>query len=204
MQLTAVFESWHIGDGNYPPLSRGDLVRLSFEMEVEKKVTPTNDETGLVHLGGAEYNGTAVVLRGYERDHMALVVFEAGAFRFYSQSDAVRKLKAGQRVRLGGTLLLDHYSWVEYWNEYENPPNLFYTLRVSAIRKVPIPERFVSRHDKGKAHPTRVALADCENVQELETMEGQPFDEEFYIIDFDDRGVANERVPLTFSSAPAA
>lgn len=33
MQVTAIFESWHIGDGNDPPLTRGALVRLSFELE---------------------------------------------------------------------------------------------------------------------------------------------------------------------------
>ena len=36
MNLTACFESWHIGDGNSPPLSRGDLVSLSFEVWAEE------------------------------------------------------------------------------------------------------------------------------------------------------------------------
>src|SRR5438128_12297366 len=29
MKLTAVFEHWHLGDGNYPALAVGDEVRLS-------------------------------------------------------------------------------------------------------------------------------------------------------------------------------
>ncbi|HWS53171.1 MAG TPA: hypothetical protein VN228_03560 [Pyrinomonadaceae bacterium] len=33
MNLTAIFESWHVGDGNYPPLRKGQLVNLSFELE---------------------------------------------------------------------------------------------------------------------------------------------------------------------------
>jgi hypothetical protein len=33
MRLIAVFESWHIGDGNYPPFDKDQQVRLSFELD---------------------------------------------------------------------------------------------------------------------------------------------------------------------------
>jgi hypothetical protein len=32
MQITVVFEHWHLGDGNYPACSVGDEARLSFEL----------------------------------------------------------------------------------------------------------------------------------------------------------------------------
>jgi hypothetical protein len=63
MQVTAIYESWHIEDGNYPPLSRGELVRLSFELE-RTSLTPHRapPERRLEHLGDAEYRGFAQVL----------------------------------------------------------------------------------------------------------------------------------------------
>ena len=33
MDIVAVFQTWHIGDGNYPPLEKEQLVNLSFELE---------------------------------------------------------------------------------------------------------------------------------------------------------------------------
>ena len=46
---------------------------------------------------------------------------------------------------LAGTLLLDHYIdhylQVEYLDTYPDPPDLFYSLRVTRIRKVAVPER---------------------------------------------------------------
>ena len=61
-----------------------------------------------------------------------------------------------------------------------------------------MPDRFVSRHDKGKSLPTRVGPADFEHVEEQAPMEGQPFDKEFDVIDFDSTGVEGTGVPLTF------
>ena len=34
MKLTAVFEHWHLGDGNHPAFAVGDEVRLSFELTI--------------------------------------------------------------------------------------------------------------------------------------------------------------------------
>jgi hypothetical protein len=84
---------------------------------------------------------------------------------------------------------------------YPEPPDLFYNLRVTRIRKVGVPERFVSRHERGKMLPTRVGPADFEDVEELATMKGQRFDEEFFVIDFDDTGLDGAAIPLTFRSA---
>jgi hypothetical protein len=33
LQLTAIFEAWHFGDGNYQPRDKNRLVNLSFEVE---------------------------------------------------------------------------------------------------------------------------------------------------------------------------
>ena len=199
MQVTAIFESWHVGDGNYPPLSRGQLVRLSFELEPTSLVLRRGaSEPRFEHMGDAEYRGVARVLRRYRGDDNPLVVLEAGAFRFYIHSPAAAPLAAGEWVEFAGTLLLDNFIWVEYLHTYPDPPDLFYTLRVARIRRVSVPERFVSRHESGKALPTRVGPGDFEGVQELATMEGQSFDEEFFVIDFESAPLEGAAVPLTF------
>ena len=90
-------------------------------------------------------------------------------------------------------LALDHFLWFENVGRFENPPNLFYTLDVKRIRRVQIPERFITRQETGaKAMPTSVAPGEYSDadVEELETMVGQAFDEEFYLIDFEEAQVA--------------
>jgi len=56
MQLTTVFEHWHLGDGNYPAFAVGQEARLSFELDVtsaELADEATHDE--LRQLRDAEY-----------------------------------------------------------------------------------------------------------------------------------------------------
>ena len=63
MSLTAIFESWHIGDGNYPPLNEGQLVDLSFELEPRKsEEVSLGVPESFEHLGKGEYRfcGTAL------------------------------------------------------------------------------------------------------------------------------------------------
>jgi hypothetical protein len=120
------------------------------------------------------------------------------AFNWRRRSQTAAPFAPGDAVHFVGTLLLDHYIWVEYLASYSDPPDLFYNLRVARIRRVGIPDEFVSRHDPGKALPTRVAPANFGPVEKLSTMEGQPFDEEVYVIDFDDAGMAGQVVPRTF------
>ena len=68
------------------------------------------------------------------------------------------------------------------------------------IRRVQIPERFIRRHARGKVVPTRVQPGEYSeaNVRELQTMEGQDFDEEFYIVGFDTAELVNEALARTF------
>ena len=154
MQLTAVFESWHIGDGNYPPLHRGQLVRLSFELEASNlAIAPVAAGARFEHRGNAEYRGVGRVLRVY-RGEASIAVIEANGFRFYVNGPVAENLAAGASVEFAGTLLLDHYLWVEFLSRYSDPPDLFYNLRVTRILRVSVPERFIARHSRGKALPT--------------------------------------------------
>ena len=199
MDLTAIFESWHIGDGNYPPLRKGEVVNLSFELEPRKIEEATLDAPERFEsLECAEYRFCGTVVRVYEQ----LVILEACNFRFYVASSDKDQYREGGRYFGVGTLLLDHYSWVENLKHYDNAPNLFYKLAVKRILRVSVPEKFISRHEKGKSLPTRLFPGDysISDVAELETMEGQPFDEEFYIIEFNDSGLEGSDIPRTFIS----
>jgi hypothetical protein len=204
MNLTAIFESWHIGDGNYPPFDEGQLVNLSFELEPRTTAeislgVPENFE----HLGKGEYRFCGTALKVYENaDDPTIAILKTGEFRFYIMSDESDRYVQGRRYCGEGTLLLDHYSWVEYLSERENPPDLFYKLKVKRILKVNIPEKFIARHETGKSLPTRLIPEDysVSDVEEINTMQGQPFDEEFYIIDLDSSELEGRDIPRTFIS----
>ena len=199
MELTAIFESWHIGDGNYPPLEHEQLVRLSFELTATRlEAVSESEESRLVSGGNAEYAGVGRVLRRYETEGYSLAVIEAGRFRFYVHGSRAAALKPAMWVHFEGTLLFDHYLWVEFLGRYKDPPDLFYTLRVTRIRRVSIPERFVQRGSRRVSYPTTVSPEDFGAVEELTTMEGQEFMQEFYIIDFDGTDLQANDVAQTF------
>ena len=111
MKLSAIFESWHIGDGNYPPLHKGQLVNLSFEVEPRTiEEASLNAPHSFEHLGDGEYRFCGDVIRvygGVDRD--TVVIFEAGEFRFYVMSYEAGRYVQDQRYCGEGTLLLDHY-----------------------------------------------------------------------------------------------
>lgn len=203
MQLTAIFESWHIGDGNYPPFRCGMEVNLSFEIESLQELTEAAPDEPLLlaHVGNAEYHFVADVIRSYPKGGSPpIVVFDTGKFCFYIESNEAGGLSVGQRINGKGILCLDYYIWVEFPEHYPDPPDLFYNLRVVGITKVRIPDRFVHRYEKGKAVPTRLPVADVNSsdYERLETMKGQKFDEEFYLIDFET--LEGRSIPRTFRS----
>ena len=195
MELTAIFESWHIGDGNYPPLDRGQLVRLSFELEPDGDPTATSEvEIRFTHLGNAQYEGVGRVVGHWSR----LTVLEVATGFYLYIATLTRDFDPGAYVEFRGTLALDHFAWVENRRRFEGCPDLLVNLRVVRIRQIGVPEHFVARTTQGKAHPTRVGSSEFGSSIVLDSMRNQPFDEEFYVIDFDGNGLAAEDIPLTF------
>jgi hypothetical protein len=198
--ITAIFESWHIGDGTYPPLHRGQQVNLSFEMEVLSDVSRSSPgEPSLVHEGGGHYRFAGEVLRVYnDNSSAAITIIESAGLRFYVNRSF--GLRVSEWVQGDGKLVLDHYIWVENLGGYKDPPDLFYQLRVSGIHTIRTPERFISRHPQGKSFPGSLPPASygSEDMSEIETMEGQPFDEEFYLLDLTDEGLGSP-VARTFT-----
>jgi len=175
MKLAVVFEHWHLGDGNYPAFAVGDAARLSFELDVLASEPAAPDAPESVRqLRDAEYEVTASVLRLYDDGlNSQFPVFEAAWLRFYSPSQSVAGLAQGSRVRLRGTLALDHYLWVEFLDRYPDPPDLFYNVRVASVRRVAIPAQFVHRDGRSMSHPASIApgsyeASDLEEVRAVE------------------------------------
>ena len=189
MKLTAVFEHWHLGDGNYPAFAVGDEVRLSFEVSIhDLDPLPPDAAEEVAQIQDAEYAIAARVIRRYaESDGREFPVFEAVWFRFYCPSAPANGLPVGARVRVRATLALDHYLWVEFLERYPDPPDLFYNLRVTRIRQVRIPARFIARTEKSLSHPTSVAPADYgrEDVIEVRRVAERDDGPAFSLVDFE-------------------
>jgi hypothetical protein len=204
LQLTAVFETWHLGDGNYPPLHNGQLVNLSFEFMPYSLVKSTElKPSKFEQVKDAEYSFAGTVLKVYgDPPKGKLVVVQADDFRFYINSFPTHSplLKEGDRCEGFGRLLLDYYIWVEFLSSYKDPPDLFYSLRLTSIRAVKIPDSFVSRTVNAQAGPASLGQDDYSNddIQEVERMEDSHGNWSFYLVAFDDSDVGSEKIPLTF------
>jgi hypothetical protein len=204
VQLTAVFETWHLGDGNYPPLHNGQLVNLSFEFLPYSLSKSTEAKTSkFERVKDAEYSFAGTVLKVYgDPPKGKLVVVQAGDFRFYINSFPTDSavLKEGDQCEGFGRLLLDHYIWVEFLSNYKDPPDLFYSLRLTSIRAVKIPDSFISRTANAQAAPASLSQDEYSNddIQEVERMEDSNGDWSFYLVTFDDSDVGSVKIPRTF------
>lgn len=198
MEIHAIFETWHLGDGNYPPLEKGMLVNLSFQLEPDQLLARQGRGEHLTHLGNAEFEFSGHVLRVYSTKSSPLAIVECGEFRFYVESKKAEGLRAGDRVSGSGTLTLDYYVWVEYLESYPDPPDLFYSLRVEGIAKVKLPERFIRRTRKTLSYPARIRRGEYgpEDVSEVDAMDDE--DLCHYVVRFSDQGVPDVPVPRTF------
>jgi hypothetical protein len=196
MKLTAILESWVIPDGSYSPFGVGMPVNLSFGMGVRELSTDAGVADAFESRGDGEYSFAGRVLATY-CDVEPLAVVQADGFRFYLEDAQAAELRAGDPVQGVGTLEVDYYVWVENVDELPEPPDLFYNMVVRRIRRVQIPESFISRNEiqHSKSLPCRVAPADFGEVIELLTMEGQDFDEEFYLLDLE---TIDREVPRSF------
>jgi len=203
MEIFAVFETWHLGDGNYPPLMNGQLVNLSFEVcPDELKPAERNAIPEFRHLGQARYEFTGTVLRAYEKDNRTspIVVIDTSHFRFYIYSVLAATFSPGDVITGRGTLLFDHYLWVEFLSSYPDPPDLFYKLRAGGIWLRRMPERFIRHSKRGIAFPTRVQPEDYDpnDIVEVDAISDENFVD--YVIQFSDSDVPDEPIVRTFVS----
>ena len=191
--FTAVFEPWVIGDGSYPPLIVGMPVNLSFEMSVGELAGAEQPES-LHAAGDGEYAFTGTVLATYAEGD-PIVAVQANELRFFIEGPRIASLAAGTRITGRGTLVVDYYAWAEYVDERDHPPNLFFDLIVRRIRRVAIPERFISRSAKRKSAPARLPPSEFGEVSQIESMVGGSFTDEFYLLDLE---TIDQSIPRTF------
>jgi hypothetical protein len=201
MKLTAVFEHWHLGDGNYPAFSVGDEGRLSFELGIASvDLVPADASPAFEHVRDAEYAVTARVIRLYSfGGGSPFPVFEASdGMRFFSPASPTSDFILDSVVRLRGTLMLDHYQWVEFLGRYNDPPGLFYSVRVARIRRIVIPKRFVKRDDRSVGHPTSLSPDDyaANAYDDVQTIEESPEGPSFSLIDFEMLPDRSDESPL--------
>lgn len=166
--MTAIFEAWHFGDGNYPPLVKGQLVNLSFEVEPDVLSKFSSPKDGkFEQIKDAEYGFEGTVLKIYhDAPGSPLVIVQAGHFKFYMNSfmKEMPAFKEGDSCLGSGRLLLDRYIWVENRHEYRESPSLLYPLRVSKIRSVKIPDNLISRSGQGSSGPTSLSEGSTRRV----------------------------------------
>jgi hypothetical protein len=189
MHVTAVFESWHIGDGNYPPLATGEIVNLAYQVEANEPLARDEPAPWFQVDDFAECAFRARVLAVFRQGRGSPVVaLDAGDFRFYVERDDCSVLSPGDWVRGRGTLLFDYYVWSETICKDKDAPDIFRTQRVQRIRRVRLPSKHVHRAGSSVSHPTRLPPAEFgpDDIVELSTMEGEELSEEFFFIDLDD------------------
>jgi hypothetical protein len=195
MKLTAFFALWHLGDGNYPPFHKGQLVNLSFQLfptNIEKLTLKTAEY--FEHLGDAVYRFSSKVLHNYGDDNYPFIVVQANNFRFYIDDALAKGLNEGDRLVGEGSLGLDTYYWVESLDRLDHPPDLFYNLEVKRIRKIydPYIVQFL-------ASPPERGEEDIDDMDALnETGESVLQGAADCIIDFDSEGHEDKNIPRTF------
>jgi len=203
MEFAAIFESWHIGDGNYPPLHRGQRGKLSFELIPQRIETshPTVPDT-FRRLSAADHRFCGTVLGVYETGSTRVMAVEAQGARFHLLGTPQPQFAAGARIAGEGTLLLDYGLWISRISARGGVPDLFHNLTVKRITKVAIPAAHISQNGRSKAFPPYLAPGQytAADTSEIETMAGQAFYTEFYILEFDDRGLEGADVRRTYLS----
>jgi hypothetical protein len=199
MQLFTIFEPWLIPDKAYPPLSKGDLVRLSFRMVCTRLGSTQERQERFTHLDDAQYRFSGRVrLRYNERQgFIPFVIIECAGFRFYTSQTPGLQLSPSTWADGEGTLLLDYGDWAFHGL---GGPSLLFDFRVVNIWKIPIPERDITRRKGEVSGPTfeLPGAYDADSRQLVETMRDQPFHWLFYIMELDDVGLAGMNISPTF------
>lgn len=196
-KLCATFEEWYLGDGTYPYLSNGEKVNLSFCFNAYTLEPSIKEELLLLQVSHSDYIFSGKVIRDYVLEGNPLIVIDTGDFKFYVEPGKAFVPSSGEYVSGKGQLMVDYYNWVENLKSLENPPNLFYNFRIEGILKVDIPEKFISRHNKGISYSASLSHEQfgTEDITEIDDMEAEGGETCFYLLNL---MAIDEDVPKTF------
>jgi hypothetical protein len=200
IKICATFEEWYLGDGTYPPLTKGQKVNLSFYVNPTELQLSTRTDFEFKQNQYSDYSYCGRVIKTYESEENSEInIVDCGQFRFYIEgSPKIPKLKEGQFIEGRGMLLLDYYMWVENLADYSDAPDIFYNYQVDAIRKVKIPEKFIGRSGGSISHPSSLSPADYsdKDIFEISDMRTDDGRTSFYLLDLDP---INEQIGKTFT-----
>jgi hypothetical protein len=192
VDLEAIVELWFISDENYPHLTVGMKVNLSFEMAMTH-VLPSA-ETSLVHLGNAEYRFAGEVIQRYEEPE-PIVVIESGGFRFFSEGALAAPLRVGDHIAGDGTLIVDYYGWAELIDERVDAPNIFVNLEIRRIRRIEIPVARTQTRGDRQSYPVRTKIAECDRIVDVLSTADHDSNAVFFLLDL---APIADNVPRTF------
>jgi len=185
-KICVTFEEWYIGDGTYPPLTKGQNVNLAFYIQPYDKTFTTNSTYLLKQLKKSDYEFSGKIIRDFQDSDKRVIVVDTQKLLFYIEiPDTETKSLEGQFVFGKGQLLIDYYIWAEYFCNFENAPDLFSNFYVDKIRKVKIPEKFIHRHNNGFSAPTSLGTNDYNenDTEEIEDMNNKKSDTSFFLLD---------------------
>jgi len=181
-----IFEEWHLGDGNYPPLYKGQKVNLSFHIHPDNKQINANEEYYFNPIVDSNYTFSGKVIRNYINNEKQIIIIDTGSFKFYLEEfDLNFRPFVGQFVSGNGRLLLDYYIWVENLDDYPDAPDIFYNFEILQILRISIPECFIVRYkDGGNSYPTSLTPDEYDNdhIQEIEDMADDTNGYRFYLL----------------------
>jgi len=202
-QITAVFEDWHLPDGNYPAFKVGDRYRFSFEFAVDRAETVAAATAhSLTQIREAEYDVVGQIVRQYaEPDSLPFAVVAVADFSFYTTDPAITSLPVGTSVHIQGQFALDHYLWVEYRRTYTDSPELLVAAELVGIRRVKIPEQFIVRDSRSLSMPTSIRSADFEQAPEPIQAIDKSSNFGFSLLDLRLLAGTSEILPLAFIEA---
>jgi hypothetical protein len=129
MKLTLGLSSWIIQDGNFPEIEVGSEHRLALEFYAKDGLRPSAGRKSVRHLQGVIYDIVAEVIGIFEEAW----VLDCG-IRLLRDNDAPQGTRLGDVVAGRVYIGVDPFWYLEQISNLPGAPDLWYTVRVHAIR----------------------------------------------------------------------
>jgi len=196
--LCVTFERWHMGDGTYPPLRKGQKVNLAFCVQSYEMEFTNVPQYVFRQLKNSDYEFSGQIVRDFQIGVLRLLLVNVKEFFFYIKiSESGLQNLEGQFLCGKGQLLIDYGIWSEYFCHYEKEIDIFYNFTVESIHEVAIPDKFIQIDDGVFSAPPSLLANDYDatDMKEIEDMEYSTNDVSFFLLDLKS---TNEKVARTF------
>jgi hypothetical protein len=149
--ICARLEPWILYEGTYPPLHKGDNVRLALAIE-QAKVTKTKQTRCFFRQNRLfEYSFRGKVICNpildinYEQSGKEdLMVIDTGGYIFFLEYFGRNyRYPIGQYLEGKGQIALDYFIWESSLSEIENAPEIYNNFLIDSILAVTIPKNIL-------------------------------------------------------------